>query len=178
MSLARLALRLLSTARSAYTAMARVAFTALVRARAASCGPGLRVNGWSSVTATTRLGSNVNFNGMRVLGAGEVVIGDNFHSGDGCLLISQIHDFDGGDAIPYGATYILRDIVIEDNVWLGSRVIVLGGVTIGEGAIVQAGSVVVADVPGGAIAGGHPAKVFKYRDMEHYERLKAERKFL
>src|SRR5690606_19187142 len=48
---------------------------------------------------------------------------------------------------PYDDTYLVRDIVIEDNVWLGSRVIVLGGVRIGEGAIVQAGAVVVKDVP-------------------------------
>jgi acetyltransferase-like isoleucine patch superfamily enzyme len=56
-------------------------------------------------------------------------------------------------------------------------VIVLGGVSIGEGAIIQAGSVVVKDIPKYAIAGGHPCKVFKYRDIEHYEKLKKERKF-
>ena len=50
--------------------------------------------------------------------------------------------------------------------------IVLGGVTIGEGAIIQAGSVVVKDIPPLAIAGGHPAVPFKYRDKEHYYRLK------
>ena len=61
----------------------------------------------------------------------------------------------------------------------GSVIAVLfwGGVTIGEGAIIQAGSVVVSDIPKYAIAGGHPAKVFKYRDIDHYERLKAEAKF-
>jgi acetyltransferase-like isoleucine patch superfamily enzyme len=71
-------------------------------------------------------------------------------------------------------TYIYKDITIEDQVWLGSRVIVLGGVTIGEGAIIQAGSVVVKDIPKYAIAGGHPCKVFSQRDIEHYEKLKLE----
>lgn len=52
-----------------------------------------------------------------------------------------------------------------------------GGVLIGEGAIIQAGSVVVSDIPACAIAGGHPAKVFKFRDKEHYYRLKEEGKF-
>jgi acetyltransferase-like isoleucine patch superfamily enzyme len=56
-------------------------------------------------------------------------------------------------------------------------VIVLPGVTIGEGAIIQAGSVVVKDIEKCAIAGGHPAKTFKYRDTEHYEKLKKEKKF-
>jgi acetyltransferase-like isoleucine patch superfamily enzyme len=56
-------------------------------------------------------------------------------------------------------------------------VIILPGVTIHEGAIIQAGSVVVKDIEKCAIAGGHPAKVFKYRDIEHYEKLKKEGKF-
>ena len=68
-------------------------------------------------------------------------------------------------------------MVIEDNVWIGNRVIILPGVTIKEGAIIQAGSVVVGDIEKCGIAGGHPAKVFKYRDIEHYEKLKSEWKF-
>lgn len=53
----------------------------------------------------------------------------------------------------------------------------IGGVVIGEGAIIQAGSVVVSDVPDCAIAGGHPAKVFSYRNKEHYYQLKKEKRF-
>ena len=75
------------------------------------------------------------------------------------------------------ANVISKGVVIEDNVWLGNRVIVLPGVTIGEGAIIQAGSVVVNDIPKYAIAGGHPAKVFSSRDKDHYEKLKKEGKF-
>ncbi len=51
---------------------------------------------------------------------------------------------------------------------------VLGVVTIGKGAIIQAGSVVINDIPACAIAGGHTAKVFRYRDKEHYEKLKLQ----
>ena len=135
------------------------------------------VNGKSYVTETTTLGNNVNFNGMEITGGGNVTIGNNFHSGRGCLMITQNHNYDYGKAIPYDDTYILKDIIIEDNVWLGERVILLGGVRIGEGAIVQAGSVVVKDIPPCAIAGGAPAKVFKFRDKEHYDKLKLEKKF-
>lgn len=155
----------------------RWAATELVRRQAEQAGEGLHVNGWSHVTGRTRLGRNVHFNGLRVLGAGRVTIGDNFHSGEECLLISQVHDYDGGDALPYGTGVLPRDIVIEDNVWLGARVIVLGGVRIAEGAIVQAGSCVVSDVPRCAIAGGHPARVFRERDLAHYEALKREGRF-
>jgi chloramphenicol O-acetyltransferase type B len=155
----------------------RIALTARVARQAKSVGTGLRVNGWSSVSRFTTLGNNVHFNGLAVSGSGEVTIGDNFHSGPGCLFLTENHDFDTGDALPYGTGRILKPIVIEDNVWLGSRVIVMGGVTIGEGAVIQAGSCVVSDIPRCAIAGGHPARVFSHRDMEHYERLKREGKF-
>lgn len=136
----------------------------------------LRVNGYSTCTDKTTLGKNVNFNGMNIGGCGSVIIGDNFHSGIDCLIITQNHNYEG-TKIPYDDTYICRDVFIEDNVWLGNRVIILGGVTIGEGAIIQAGSVVVKDIPKYAIAGGHPAMVFNHRDKKHYEELKCKGKF-
>lgn len=52
-------------------------------------------------------------------------------------------------------------IVIQDHVWLGMNVVVLKGVTIGEGAIVAAGSVVTKDVPSHCLVAGVPAKVVK-----------------
>ena len=67
--------------------------------------------------------------------------------------------------------------MIEDNVWLGQNVTILQGIKIGEGAIIQAGSVVVSDIPSCSIAGGHPAKVFKKRNEEHYYKLKQEERF-
>lgn len=139
--------------------------------------PPLRVNGYTIVSKQTYLGKNVNFNGMIIRGKGEVKIGDNFHSGIGCSMLTSFHNFNEGNKIPYDETTINKDIVIEDNVWLGNDVIILGGVTIGEGAIIQAGSVIVSNIPKCTIAGGHPAKVFSKRDIEHYERLKAEKKF-
>lgn len=134
----------------------------------------VKVNGFTVVTHNTFLGANVNFNGLKVEGFGKVSIGDNFHSGADCLFITSFHRYENASKIPYDDTYVNKDIVIADNVWLGSRVIVLGGVTIGEGAIVQAGSVVVTDVGEFEIVGGAPAKVFKYRDKQHYARLKHE----
>lgn len=139
--------------------------------------PPLFVRSYSNVTNKTMLGRNINFNGMRIKGNGNINIGDNFHSGEGCLMITSIHNFDSGNKIPYDNTNIDKDINIEDNVWLGDRVILLGGITIGEGAIIQAGSVVVSNIEKYAIAGGHPAKIFKYRDIEHYKKLKEKGEF-
>lgn len=52
-------------------------------------------------------------------------------------------------------------IVLEENVWLGARVVVTSGVTIGEGSVIGAGSVVTHDVPPRTIAAGVPAKVIR-----------------
>lgn len=155
----------------------RALWSKRVKKRAGSYGTGLKANYRTDVTGKTFLGNNVNFNGMRITGSGKVSIGDNFHSGSGCQIITSFHDYDNDEYIPYGTHMINKDVVIEDNVWLGNNVIVLGGVYIGEGAIIQAGSVVCKDVPKYSIAGGHPAIPFKMRDVEHYERLKAEGKF-
>lgn len=151
--------------------------TVIVKRQAKCFGNELRINKISTVTKFTELGNNVNFNGMHISGRGRVCIGDNFHSGTECMIITSFHNYDFGTAIPYDNTFIDKDVVIESNVWIGSRVIVLGGTRIGEGAIIQAGSVVVNDIPACAIAGGHPAEVFKYRDKEHYSNLKEKHLF-
>jgi len=152
-------------------------YTFLVKLNSAATGSNLRVNKRSSVTKTTYLGSNVNFQGMYIVGSGKIEIGNNFHCGPDCMIMSHYHNYKDGVGLPYDNTYIVKDVLIEDNVWLGARVMVLPGVTIGEGAVVQAGSVVVADIPPLSIAGGHPAKVFSKRNAEHYQKLKDQKKF-
>lgn len=154
----------------------RAYHTHRVSCRVLKHGVGLRCNGKCTITGNVSLGNNVNFNGMHILGAGTVTIGNNFHSGVECMIITQNHNYEG-EAIPYDHTYVKKTINIEDNVWLGNRVLIIGNVTIGEGAIVAAGAVVCKDVPPCAIVGGNPAKVIKYRDQKHYESLKLAEKF-
>jgi acetyltransferase-like isoleucine patch superfamily enzyme len=137
----------------------------------------LRINARTLFNSKTYLGKNTNFNGMIISGGGRVQIGDNFHSGINCRMIVQNHNYDSEISIPYDSTYILKDVNIGDNVWLGDDVIVLGGVTISEGAIVQAGSVVTKDVEACAIVGGHPARQFSSRNKEKYYRLKEQGAF-
>lgn len=152
-------------------------YTQRVAATADTVGTDLTVNGPSSVSEQTSLGNNVNFNGLRVRGGGEMTIGDNFHSGPDILILTRNHNYDNGDAIPYDDTYNYDSVKIQDNVWIGARVTIIPGVTIGEGAIIQAGSTVTQDIPKGAIAGGHPAEVFNYRDIDHYKSLKEAGQF-
>lgn len=134
-------------------------------------------NGFTWLGRNCTIGENCNFNGMRIRGFGHVTIGNNFHSGEDCLIMTSNHNYEG-EALPYDATTVDRDVTIGDNVWIGSRVIILPGATLGDGCIIQAGSVVVGCIPQLSIAGGHPAKVFSYRNKEHYEELLQEGKFM
>jgi len=54
-------------------------------------------------------------------------------------------------------------VTIGNDCWIGQRAILIGGITIGDGAVVMAGAVVTKDVPPYAIVGGVPAKIVKYR---------------
>lgn len=151
-------------------------YTFIAKRKISSYRAPLYVNNKSTFNNKTYLGKNVHFNGMWIGGCGRVDIGDNFHSGRECMMMTHNHNYEGV-TIPYDCDYICKDIVIEDNVWIGNRVIILGGVIIGEGAIIQAGSVVVSDIPKYAIAGGHPASVFSSRNVDHYIELKELGKF-
>lgn len=152
-------------------------YSSIAKSDATSYGTDLRVNYPCIWGGEIHFGDNCNFNGISVLGGGKVTFGNNFHSGSECMIITQNHNYDKGEAIPYDSTCILKEVKIEDNVWFGNRVIVVGNVTIGEGAIIAAGAVVSKDVPKFAIVGGNPAKVLKYRDKDHYEKLRKEGKF-
>ena len=154
----------------------RFIYTSKVKIKVGTYEEPLYVNAPSTATKKTFLGKNVNFNGMEIGGCGTVKIGNNFHSGKECSIITQNHNYEG-EEIPYDATFICKDVCIEDNVWIGNRVIILGGVTIGEGAIIQAGSVVVNSIPKYAIVGGAPAIVFSQRDINHYKLLKKQKRF-
>lgn len=60
-------------------------------------------------------------------------------------------------------THYVKPIHIGNDVWIGARSIIMDGVSIGDGAIVAAGSVVTKDVPPYAVVGGSPAKIIKYK---------------
>ncbi|MFS4446114.1 acyltransferase [Maribacter sp. 2307UL18-2] len=151
-------------------------YTALAKFSCRNWKAGLKANGYTKLSANTVIGKNVNFNGLVVYGKGKCIFGDNFHSGFGCKILTTYHNYEG-EAIPYDSTMITRDVIIEDNVWLGIDVTILSGVTIGEGAIIQAGSTVVGDIPKMTIAGGHPAKAFSKRNEERYLELKEQKRF-
>lgn len=128
------------------------------------------------VTRDTHLGDNVCFNGANFGGDGKITIGDNFHSAQNLTIVTSWHDYEGS-SLPFDSGWISKDVVIGKNVWIGEDVLILGGATIGDGAVIQARSVVASNIPPLAIAGGHPAKTFAYRDEDHYRQLDDEKRW-
>jgi len=86
-------------------------------------------------------------------GRHHLVIGNNVNFSTGVWVWTAEHDVRSLDFKGHGAP-----VIIEDYVWLSCRVIVLPGVTVGEGAVVAAGAVVTKDVPPYTIVGGVPAR--------------------
>lgn len=97
-----------------------------------------------------KIGSKIMF------GPGVTILGGNHTTGYVGRFMLDIKDDEKepGDDL---------DVTIEDDVWVGTRVIILQGVTIGRGAIIAAGAVVTQNISPYAIAGGVPARVLKFR---------------
>lgn len=125
-----------------------------------------------------KLGRNIHIGRhTEIMAEGGITIGNHVVISFHCVLWSIDHRYEG-DSLPYDKARIRRPIVIQDNVWLGRNVIVRGGVTIGEGAVVAIGSVVTRDVPPLAVVGGNPARVLRFRDATRYASHKAQEHFL
>ncbi len=95
-------------------------------------------------------------------GRGRIVIGDDVLFGPEVMVTAAGYRFDDGSPVTEQAMDE-ADIRIGNDVWLGTRVIVLPGVTIGDGAIIGAGALVRGDIPAQAIAVGIPARVVGQR---------------
>jgi acetyltransferase-like isoleucine patch superfamily enzyme len=109
--------------------------------------------------------------------SGGVTIGKYCHLSRGVTIFSTTHEYDSRPKIPYDEVVTPRPVVIKDFVWVASHVIILGGITIGEGAIIGAGAVVIKDVPDYAIVFGNPGRIVGHRGVEHFKKLKEEGKF-
>lgn len=95
---------------------------------------------------------------------GPLDIGDNVMMGPDVIILTNSHNF-GRTDIPMNVQghTVPKKVKIGSDVWIGTRVIILPGVTVGNGSIIGAGAVVTKDVPNMAVVGGCPAKIIKYR---------------
>lgn len=136
-------------------------------------GRDCRINGRTTFSArpTTQpqpllaIGDNVGISWLTSISVGtRVVLGDNVRIAQRCFLAGYPgHPMDAADraaGLPCTERQI-GDIVLEDDVWLGTGVMVMPGVRIGRGTVVAAGSVVTRDLPPFVVAGGMPAKVIR-----------------
>ena len=94
-----------------------------------------------------------------------IVIGDNFLSGRNVTISDNNHgdtDFNTLEIPPYERKLVTKGpVIIGNNVWVGDKATILGGVSIGNGAVIAANSVVTKDVPPYTIVGGNPARIIK-----------------
>jgi acetyltransferase-like isoleucine patch superfamily enzyme len=90
-------------------------------------------------------------------------IGRNAQIAPNCAFYPYEHGTDAGQPIHGQPLRSKGDIEIGDDAWLGYGVVVLSGVSIGEGAVVGAGSVVTKSLPSGVVAAGSPARVVRER---------------
>lgn len=113
----------------------------------------------------SEIGDNSGIGAYSALGT--VKIGNYVMMGSDCLIISRNHRFDDLST-PMCQQGFQEDnpVVIEDDVWIGSRVIILPGVRVGRGSIIGAGAVVTENVEPFTIVGGNPARVIGRRDEE------------
>lgn len=98
----------------------------------------------------------VNF-GCTFLALGGITIEDDVFIGPHCVLATEYHP----ENPETRHSLLTKPIVVKRNAWLGANVTVLAGVTIGENAIVAAGSVVTKDVPDNMVVAGSPARVIR-----------------
>lgn len=110
-----------------------------------------------------QIGNNVGISGSTINATTSITIGNNVLIGSGCIITdtdSHPLHYEDRNAERNEKTH-RAPIVIEDNCFIGARSIILKGVTIGEGSVVGAGSVVSKDVPPHCVVCGNPAKVVK-----------------
>lgn len=101
---------------------------------------------------------------VTIIAAGGIKIGSRTMIGHGSKLISAGHNIPVNKGQMRFSGAFLNEIIIENDVWIGTQVVVLPGIRIGEGAIVAAGAVVTKDVRPFSIVGGVPAKLIKMRE--------------
>ena len=89
--------------------------------------------------------------------------GLSVHTGNHMMVVGKLYrSVTNEDKQNSGHCYD-KDIIVEEDVWIGCNVTLLSGAHIGRGAVVAAGAVVSKDIPPYAVAGGVPAKVIKFK---------------
>ena len=132
----------------------------------AETGPEVRFSHSVKIIAPGRLKigrSSKILNNVNLDARGTIEIGEDTQVGFESMVVTSSHRFDD-TTLPIKAQGMSdAPVKIGSDVWLGARVIVLPGVTIGDHAVVGAASVVTGNVPEWAVVAGNPARLIRYR---------------
>ena len=115
----------------------------------------IEIGDYSGIGVDCHIPSDIRIGNDVMMGPEVLIIGRNQnHRIDNISKPMRLQGYE--DALP---------VVIEDDVFLGARVIILPGIKIGKGAVIGAGAVVTKDVPPYAICAGNPARIIRFRDQ-------------
>lgn len=115
--------------------------------------------------AKLSIGDNCGFTGVSIWCFKSITIGNHVRVGANCTIM----DGDAHQDDPRAGAN--REIIIEDNVWLGSNVVVKKGAHIGRNTVIGMNSVVIGDIPSNCIAIGNPCKVVKHFDEDKINQI-------
>jgi maltose O-acetyltransferase len=181
-----------------------LATTSLLMQRASGAFSSLRARIYKFRFA--KIGKKFSFDPGGVYSYANISVGDNVNLGYRPLLIASRSKIKIGNNVMFGPEVTIRGgnhridivgrymidikesekksgddpgVIIEDDVWIGTRAIILAGVIVGRGAVVAAGAVITKSVPRYAIVGGNPARLIRMRwpgsiIIEHESRLAAK----
>jgi len=125
-------------------------------------GPNSYIAAHAYVTGQLRTGRNCTLNPFSVV-RGEITLGDAVRIGAHTSLLAFNHTMTDPDVEVFRQPISSRGITVGNDVWIGSHVVILDGVTVGDKAVIAAGAVVTKNVPAGAVVGGNPARVLRWR---------------
>lgn len=112
---------------------------------------GLKIGDYSQLGQNARIGPHV-------------TLGKDVVMGPDVVIMTTAHAYENPEVpVRLQGDLPVQPISIGDDVWLGTRVVVLPGVKIGKGAIIGAGSILTKDVPEYAIVAGVPGKIIRWR---------------
>ncbi len=127
------------------------------------CGKNVNIEKGANFSSDISLGDNSGI-GINSELSGHITIGNDVMMGPYCMMYTSNHGMERTD-IPMWRqkSETPRPIVIGNDVWIGSRVIILPGVHVGDGSVIGAGSVVTKDVEPYSIVAGNPARLIRKR---------------
>ena len=137
-------------------------------------GENVNIEKGAKINKTIKIGDNSSI-GIDCVLQLDVIIGKDVMMGPETLIYTQNHETKRTDIhmIEQGMTET-NPVIIEDDVWIGRRVIILPGVRVGRGSILGAGTIVAKNIPPYSVVVGNPGRVIKNRkeNLKDYEKVR------